>query len=745
MKDRMLSAATLALLALLLAAMGAKSWLVPLPEVRPQAAQGSFDTGRAMARLARVLGDQRPHPVDTPANDAVRDRLIAELRAIGLAPRVADSFTCNGGGTSRNLRCARVRNVLATIGPAEGRHVLVASHYDSTPVGPGAADDGIGMAVMLETASLLARRDLKRPVTFLFDEGEEAGLLGARAFLDQDPLAGRVAALVNFESRGVTGPATMFETSSPNGAALGHFARSVRHASANSLATDMAKLIPNSTDVEVFRSRPWTILNFAIIGNETRYHSPGDRIEALDPRSVQHMGDQGLAVIADLAAGTPLPGAGGEKIYADVAGGKLVVLPAIVGLAGVALLLLGWAAVGWRRRERLGRSIVAVVSALTGAAALAFVAQWLVGLVRPGAFWRAHPEAISLAVDAAALAANIAALLWAARAVETSHLRPAFWLVFMIFGAAICAIAPGGSIFFLAPPLVALAGVAASKRIPSAKPIAGWVAALLLFLTWVPLLALAQVLLDFRSAWLFAPVSALIILPVLIEAWTMLAAMPRRLALGSALAAVLACWGVAGSLPAYSADRKQAFGIEYVSDGADKRGRWLVVNDGARLPDAFDAAGPWRRRGEVPWSTRPRWEAAAPGRLTPPTAVVLANRMEAGGRRLALRIGANGYHGIALRAPPGALIAAASVNGSGRRFGQPAKPKEPFQLRCEGRSCDEMVVELLVRDREKLDWTLIGTRAGLPPEAAPLVAARPRNAAPQYTPDASIAMARLRL
>ncbi len=186
-----------ALLVLLLAAFGFKGGLVTLPEVPAKAAPGTFDTGRALARLRRILGDQRPHPVDSAASDSVRGRLVAELRALGLNPRVTDDFTCNGAATGQTVSCARIRNVVATLGPAQGRHVLLVSHYNSTPTGPGAADDGIGIASMLEVAFLLKDRPLMRPVSFLFDEGEETGLIGARAFLDRDPLAARVDSLVN--------------------------------------------------------------------------------------------------------------------------------------------------------------------------------------------------------------------------------------------------------------------------------------------------------------------------------------------------------------------------------------------------------------------------------------------------------------------------------------------------------------------------------------------------------------------
>src|SRR3954463_7359985 len=323
--------AAMLVLALLVAAMAMKAWLTTVPELAP-ARPGGFDQARAPARLARVLGDQRPHSVDTQADDAVRARLIAELRAIGLSPRVTDDWACNGAPRSRGIGCARVRNVVATIGPATGPHLLLVSHYDSTPTGPGAADDGIGVASMLEIASILRDRKLARPVTFLFDEGEEAALLGAKAFLERDPLAGRVDSAINLEARGVTGPAIMFETSRPNGSAIRHFARTAVRPVANSMTADIYRLIPNSTDVTVFAGRPWTILNYAIIGNETRYHSPGDTIAALDRRSLQHMGDQVLAASEEIAD-APAEDRGGDRLYADLLGRGLVSVPLSLGIA----------------------------------------------------------------------------------------------------------------------------------------------------------------------------------------------------------------------------------------------------------------------------------------------------------------------------------------------------------------------------------------------------------------------------
>jgi hypothetical protein len=81
--------------------------------------------------------------------------------------------------------------------------LLLNAHYDSSAAGPGAGDDGAGVATLLEVASILKGEPLRRPVTFLFNEGEELGLVGARAFLQRDPLAARVDSLINLEARGV--------------------------------------------------------------------------------------------------------------------------------------------------------------------------------------------------------------------------------------------------------------------------------------------------------------------------------------------------------------------------------------------------------------------------------------------------------------------------------------------------------------------------------------------------------------
>jgi hypothetical protein len=731
----------LAALVLLMAAMALKARLVSLPEAPNRVAAGAFDTHRAIARLGRILGDQRPHVVDSAANDAVRARLVAELRGMGLTPVVTDAITCNSARHARAISCARIRNVRATIGPARGRHLLVIAHYDSTPVGPGAADDGIGVAAALETAWLLKDRPLARPVTFLFDEGEEAGLIGARAFLQHDPLAAKVDSAINMEARGVTGPAIMFETSRPNGGALAAFARAAWHPVANSFSTDLYALIPNDTDVSVLKERPWTILNFAIIGNETRYHSAGDTIAALDPGSVRHMGEQALRAATTLA-GAPAPPNAGSFVYADIAGHFLVRLPRLAGLALLGALLLGFALLARIRRGGVARGAGAIAAGIAGGALLAFAGETAIGLIRAGAFWRAHPEIIAFAADLSALAGASAALALVARPLARDRLRAAYWLVFLLLGAALCLAAPGAAIFVLFPPLVAGAGMLAEKRMRGAETAASILAWILLFLLWGPLVGLSEVLLDFGAAWIFAALGALILLPALIELEPLARGLPARM-LAPGLAGIAALgWAATLLVPAYSADRKQAFGIEYGWDADSKSGRWLVANDGAPLPAGF--AG-FRGGVKVPWSTRKRWAAAAPA--IPPGAPAIdkiAEHPVPGGRLIRFRLRTGGNDAIALRGEKDSGWIAARAGGSFARFIS-LRGGDPDTWRCLGRSCDGLIVDLLVAGSRPVRAKLIGLRYGLPAAAAGLLRARPANAAPQYAPDTTIAVAGIRL
>ena len=349
MRSRSLNFGLLIAVTALLLAFGLKGALIAPPSPPATVAAGEFDTQRAIGRLAHILGDQRPHPVDSVANDAVRDRLMAELRSVGLEPQVREVMDCNITPESRGVGCAMTRNVVASIGPASGYRLLLNAHYDSTPTGPGASDDGLGVATLIEVAANLRALPPPRPITFLFNEGEEFELSGARAFVTHDQLAGEVDSLINIDTRGVSGPALMFETNLPNGPALHDYARASRRPYANSVSADFANLIPNTTDVTVFKERGWKTLSYSIIGNETRYHSPGDTVAALDRASLYHVGSEILAATR-VVARDPRGASGTRMVFTDIAGRWFVVLPLLVAGGLLIAILLGTAFVAYREK-----------------------------------------------------------------------------------------------------------------------------------------------------------------------------------------------------------------------------------------------------------------------------------------------------------------------------------------------------------------------------------------------------------
>ena len=727
----------LALLALL-GAMAAKAWLIELPPVRAPAV-GAFDAERAAGRLAFVLGDQRPHPADTPADDIVRGKLVTLLQSMGLTPIVLDQVACNELYKARGVSCGRVRNVIAVMGPPAGKAVLLNAHYDSVPMGPGASDDGIGVATLVETASILKNQPLKRPVILLFNEGEELGLVGARAFL-ADPLSRNVDSLINLEARGVRGPANMFETNHPDAAAIALYSRAVAYPVANSLGTDVYRLLPNYTDVNSFSERKWLTLNIAPIGNETRYHTAGDEIAALDHRTLQHMGDQTLALAQALANGPP-PTASGERIFMDLAGQTLISLPMLVGAALLVGVIVGFAWLSWRRGGLVAGTTVALGS-MIGSAALSWLALALIGAFRHGIFWRAEPLWTHIAVYASVILAAVALLATLGRRRDVSQLTTAFWLVYVLLGGAIGLIAPGGIIFFLFPPLFALIGMIASRWWKPAEAVGTFVALILLYLTWGEMLALLEELLNQGPMWIFAILGSLIIVPLLIQAKPLIDKVRPMVATGLCGLVALLGWAISAAAPATSADRQQRFVIEHVTDMASGKAQWSIINDHSPLPPAYRAVGAWKWT-KLPNIDRLRWLAPAPvvAETTAPLVEVIGNQLGQGGRTVTFRIRSNGADRVLIMGDKGARIRTAGVAGYVRPIDPKAEGK--YQLACSGRSCDGLTMQFNTTAPKPLEFMLIGSRSGLPEAAQPLIAGRPQFARPQYLPDETVTISRI--
>jgi hypothetical protein len=239
-------------IALLWAASGLG--LRPPAPLSAASAPGEFSADRAQEVFARLPGANEPHPSGSAANAALRAGIMERLTALGYAPQTQSGFLCNDGG-----ECAAVTNVVARLDastPDESAPaVLIAAHYDSVPADPGASDDGVGVAAVLEIARILkASPPPPRPIILLIDDGEEDGLLGARLFVRDHPWAKQIAAAVNLDARGSAGPALMFETGSANDWSISLYGRAVPRPISNSIFYLVYKLLPNDTDFTVFKA-----------------------------------------------------------------------------------------------------------------------------------------------------------------------------------------------------------------------------------------------------------------------------------------------------------------------------------------------------------------------------------------------------------------------------------------------------------------------------------------------------------
>lgn len=729
------SVAALLLSAALFALFMLKGALTAPP---PVDAAAEFDAARALARLARILGDERPHPVDTPANDAVLDRLLAEIRDIGFSPEVRDDFACRSVRRRNAVSCARVRNVVFRAGPDAGGAILVASHYDSVAAGPGAADDGSGVAASLEIAAILKKRRPVKPVVFLITDGEEAGLIGAHSFVRKDPLAKEVIAVINMEARGVSGPAILFQTSDPNSRDIAAYSSRVRAPVGNSLATDIYKMMPNDTDLTEFLALDADAINLAFTGALPFYHTPRDSLSGLDRRSLAHAGASALAALdgflrdIDYADRTPE----GRVVFADVFTRFLIVTPE---LAALAMIVLGFAAsaAAFMRipGPRPWRAALAPPVAMAGAGLAAFASLWAIGALRAETYyWSAEPQWTRAVIYLSAIASGCGALLFAAGA-DRRRLLAAAWFWFSLLGLIAYAIAPGSALLTGLPAALFACAVIASAgaaRLIAPISVLGAFAALLL---WLPTLHHAELGLGLGAAWPFAILAALLFMlaaPIVTGA-----ARSRPLVALAPVAALFAAIVLAATAPAYSKAAPRPLNIQHLVDAEKGEAWWILSPNGDRPPAEMAALASFSKR-EIKGLSGARLAAPAPAHDGQAVTIEVAPVPGDGaGRALSLRLAANGADEIIVIAPEGAALADVAAGGEKLPFAG----KGESVIRCSGRACADFSVVATVGDAPA-EWTIIGVRHGLGADGDALKAARPDWAVPAHGGDVRMIVSR---
>jgi hypothetical protein len=266
-------------------------FMMPQDYDKSEAPLSEFSTQRALDKVKAIAS--KPHFVGSENHKIVAQYLQKELQNLGLEASFQEGFCMIENGT-----LVKSKNILARIkGTNSSKALVLLSHYDSAPhsFSKGASDDASGVATILESvrAFLYNKTKHKNDIIILFTDAEELGLNGAALFVKEHKWASSVGLVLNFEARGSSGPSYMLmETNQGNANMVDAFtAANVKYPVSNSLMYSIYKMLPNDTDLTVFREKGNIQgFNFAFIDSHFNYHTAQDIPENLDQKTLTHQG-----------------------------------------------------------------------------------------------------------------------------------------------------------------------------------------------------------------------------------------------------------------------------------------------------------------------------------------------------------------------------------------------------------------------------------------------------------------------
>lgn len=731
---------------------------LPMPQGF-EAPATEFSAARADATLGRLLGPEVPHPVSTPANQAVRDRVRMEFAALGVQTSVYRAPGCFDRLANAGIFfCGTTEDVIANVLPGTGKAIVLLAHYDSVPAGPGAADDQCSVATILETVRALKARGTKslHPIIAVITDGEEAGLLGASAFLSNPSLNAQVGAVINVEARGNQGPSILFQTSPGNGRLIDLYARSVPQYSTTSLAAVIAKYLPNDTDLSLFINAGFIAFNYGLIGNIAHYHTALDRRENLSPASLQSQGDNLLGTTSGLMQSEFAELKGGDAVYVSIFGDFLPRIPAswALPLAIVSFLMLV-AALLLSPKQKIGRwrwvgAFAVPLAMLVGCVAAGFILHEVASLVsgQPNPSY-AFPLwlRLSLVFGITAVGVLVSRLAGA---------RPmAFAIWFWMSGLAIlsAALLPGLSPYFLFPALIGSLILLVQSRIThgfrgQTGEVGYFLPALPALAIWLSLASGTESVQGLYAHPLFTVPSAfgaMTLLPFLT-----LTPMSRRVWIWTtssfAVLAVILAW-IAGLEPAFTTVSPQRLNVDFVDDHIANKSKWVIETLGP-LPNAFRNVMPFSSAPEdaSPLLRRPVYVApSAASRYPAPDAEI--ERIATGDGRLVTLT----FRGSA-RANEMLLVIPKDsgldrIEFEGKKFAPRPDATNPLGtvFGCLTRDCRDKKVTLHFASRRPVEVSIGEIDYGLPDDGARLEAVRPDTTVASQSGDTTIVFGKLKL
>lgn len=713
----------------------------PTPATAPAT---EFSGERAMALLRDFLAENEPHPVGSAANRRVKRRIQAWLDEQGIEHEEQSTWSCS----TQVPVCGYVENVIARLpGQVEGPHVALVAHYDSTPHSPGAGDDMAGVVAVLETArAIRANGGFRHPVLLVLTDAEEPGLLGAEAFFGQHPLAKDIGVLLNVEGAGTRGPSLVLRTSMANAWYMNSYRAVAKQPAGTSLANEIFKHMPNDTDFSVAMRAGVPGIDFSFAMERNHYHTPNDSPAKLDPRTVQHHGDNLFPLALSLANADLAADHDGRLVYA-AAYGVWAQWPsagsaALLGVIAVLLCAAAWRSDVTALQLVLTSTVLpALVLAFGGALVhLAFAqVDKINGTI---VSWPAHSWPFRLVIWSGMLfaASLVGALLQRLVSLEAWLLGA--WSFVWLLSLLLFLVAPDAAPALLVPlaPAAVLLVLVAWLPLSSGVRALAYPSTLLasaLFLHAAILLEATQGLRVLPAIWPWVGLFALTAIAFARGPWV------RRITTAVLLVGIGA-FLAATTLPLYSPQRPQHLSVWYMQDGDGADATLHVLTRGT-VPMAMAGVTGLGddRQAMQPWSAEPRSYQASTVSAELPAAslTVEEERVTDDGRRLLLRIRSRRDAAqLRLYLPPEAGAWTGSVEGMKiRKAGNPgAKQSAYSELRLHGMQDRELLVTLNVAGREPLTGWLVDYSSTLPAVARGFLAARPPTAVPVHWGDTAV-------
>ncbi|TVY02015.1 M28 family peptidase [Cohnella terricola] len=312
----------------------------------------------------------------------------------------------------------------------------------------------------------------KNDVILLMTDGEELGLLGAIAFMREHPWAKDVGLVLNFESRGNKGPSFMFETSEGNGWLVREFTKAAPQPVAYSIIYNFYKLMPNDTDLTVFREGGLPGLNFAFGMGFDAYHTAIDTPDNLDLSSLQHHGNYMLSLTKHFGQLELSEVRQEDRVYFNIVGWKLITYPESWVFWFMVLGALLFAITVWNglRRRRIslkglaGGFLVTLLSLVIVFGIIAIVWE-IVRANVTGSYYQSIMKDFDVGkfyfIGLLLLMLIIiwGFIRWCSRYVRAENLWIGSLLLWLLLCVATTLYLPGGSYLFIWPLLISLIGL----------------------------------------------------------------------------------------------------------------------------------------------------------------------------------------------------------------------------------------------------------------------------------------------